>query len=165
MTTFEIWQLVLGGFAAIGTVGAVILSLWLSFRKKPYFQIRDIQLLFERRVSGNGTLEEVGNFIIVKLENRMDAPMHVMQVGFDFGSKKPPKVATFRSGFSVGLDKIFIPAHSQYDVTAQLPSNEEAISYGSGRTVTCRVTTNFGEKSKPLPEDWQARLFEELSNK
>lgn len=166
MTDYQIWSLVIGGLTAVGTVGAVVTSLWLSFRSRKAFEILSVEAVFNHTINADKQMVNTENLLVVTIKNMMDFPMHVKGLRLNYSRTKKKKALSGKTGHGLFFDKMpIIPPHSQYPVYADIFEDQEPECFNANRIVTCEVVTNFGEKSIRIPSDWQSRIYEVLTKK
>ena len=160
-TAHQIISLVLDGFTAIGTVGAVIISLWLTVRKTPRFCIRDIQMARDITLDdGKNTSEE--NFLIIKLENMLDTQMQVFEIAIQAKDISKNKTGMTGCGVVIPLKQTFIPQRSIYNVRMPIQSDYEPGTFKKAQKIRCVISTSFGDQETKFPADWKDRLCEAL---
>lgn len=83
MNSFEMWHLIFEGFTAIGTVGAVIVSLWLASPNRKRFVIKDFKI---RQIINEDKSEEC--ILFITFENRQIAQMEIYSLTMEFTQKE-----------------------------------------------------------------------------
>ena len=154
----KIIELVFDGFTAIGTVGAVIISLWSVFHRKRKFEVKGFSVNCWENVS---KLKK--NCLSITFENLLEVPMELHAVELLFSTKK--MTAANRHGWT--LKDEFVAPLSQYEMLLPLERGWAYSSLGLADTVTCEVRTSFGNKSVPFPKkqvEWLCSSLEVEEN-
>lgn len=160
MTGIGIYQLALDTFTALGTVGAVCLSLWLVLRKQPRFAIRKIEMMTEISLDEKHKEKSREHFLVVNLENFLDTKMHVFNISVNSVSGDKKKTGLMGGGLVIPLKNTFIPEKSIYNVRQPIASDWEAGAFSKAKQITCTVSTSFGDKEVEFPKEWRDRLYE-----
>jgi hypothetical protein len=157
MTSYEISQLVIGSFAAVGTVGAVCLSLWYNRPNKAMFKI----LAAEARVMHNtakvgGGISSTERYVLVKLQNRQNFQMQIFKAMIDCEG----------SGTGVQYKNEFIPPLGTYNIKIdyELKNNKDIFDkIKETQKVSCTVNTSFGDKTYSLNKEETKILINHLN--
>lgn len=160
MTGIEFYKLALDTFTALGTVGAVCLSLWLVLRKQPRFAVHKIEILTNIALDENHKEKSREHFIVVNLENFLDTKMHVFSISVHSVSGDKKKTGLMGRGLVIPLKNTFIPEKSIYNVRQPIASNWEIGSISKAKQIICTVSTSFGDKEVEFPKEWRDRLYE-----
>lgn len=147
MTDYQLWSLVIGAFTALGTVGAVALSLWYNRPNKPRFKVLGVDSRVNMSVDKLGGKPTNEHFALIHIENLRDVQMQVFRAFINQGGK----------GSGNEFSKNFIPALSVYPVKLDLNMYLLEPFEGSPR-MTCNIVTSFGEVTYKLSED-EVKLF------
>ena len=159
MTEFEVWSLVISGFAAVGTVGAVIIALWATLHQRVRFKVKDIRVSSLQTVSKEGAVSpitEAGIYFLI--ENKLPVQMEMMLGELTF-SRKTKKHPNPSMGIGLSLRGQFIPAHSQYEVKFDLKGAEIDIPEDDIGNIICTLKTSAGDETIKFPEKWRDTLF------
>lgn len=156
MSGIEIYQIMLDTLTAFGTVGAVCLSLWLVLRKQPRFAVRKIEMMTEHQERSKE------HFLVISLENFLDAKMHVFSISVNSVSTDKKKEGLIGGGLVLPLKNAFIPEKSIYNIRQPIASDWEAGTFSKAKQITCTVSTSFGDKEVEFPKQWRDRLCEAI---
>jgi len=148
MTDFEILSLVISGFAAVGTVGAVIIALWATLHKRVRYKVKSIRV---GSLIQKDKPEE--NSLYIMFENRLPVQMEIHAVELEFTGKRTKNAASL--GWTARGE--FIPAHSQYEVKFPLKRGWE--SSIREREVRCITRTSAGDTVTKFPNEWKELLY------
>lgn len=160
MTGIEIYKLTLDTFTALGTVGAVCLSLWLVLRKQPRFAVRKIEMMTEIVLDKEHKEKSRDHFLVVNLENFLDTRMHVFSISVNSARGDKKKTGLMGGGLIIPLKDTFIPEKSIYNIRQPIVSNWEVGTFSKAKKITCTVSTSFGDQEVEFPQEWRERLCE-----
>lgn len=166
MIAIEIYRLILETFTAIGTVGAVAVSLWVVLRKQPPFSIRNVHVsshIVTRtgKMRETGPAEEVTHFLRLKIENLRNTRMQVFSVSLDADHSKG-KQGLHQVSMELSEPNVFIPESSIYEVQYKMDSKSVVGTYSNAKDIILTLSTSFGSQSVPFPKEWRAQLYEAL---
>lgn len=159
MTTFETWSLVISGFAAVGTVSAVIIALWATLHQRVRYKIKDVRVSATKTISedrASSTMTEAGVYFLI--ENKLPVQMEMMTAELSF-SRKDKKHHLRSTGVVHSLRGQFIPALSQYEVKFDLMGTQIDIPENDIGDIVCTLKTSAGDETLEFPEKWRNTLF------
>lgn len=141
--TAEMWHLIFNGFTAIGTVGAVVISLWVTLYRKRKFAIRDFSI---------DKFQHIHSFkkscLAVEFENFLETPMEIKSVDIEFIKKKEKsrtvKGWTFKDEYTAPL--------SHHELVIPLQKEWTAGSLRSSDEINIIIKTTFGSRALPFPK-------------
>jgi len=162
MTEFEIWSLVISGFAALGTVGAVIIALWATLHQRQRFKIKDIRVgaMYEAMdmTPNDHKLKEA--YVYFLIENKQSVQFEVMEITLELSrSMEKSRHGLSAVGLPVSMRGNFIPPHSQYEVKIDILDLDVPCAQNEISDVTCQIKTSAGDITLPFPDKWKKLLF------
>lgn len=155
---YQFWNLILNAFTAIGTVGAVTISLYLTVWPKQKFKIHgvDVDVIYTGRTNNRPELDESN--ITFDIENKCDVQLHIFDVHIGYIFKEGVKLENnIPHGLILSFNKTFIPAKSRYHAKTKIPIRD--LPHGTMdkvKTIKLRLGTSFGEKTLDLPQEWMS---------
>lgn len=155
---YHFWNLILNAFTAVGTVGAVIISLYLTVWPKQKFKIHDANVGLEYKHRHSETPEFIKSKITFDIENKCDVQLHVFDVHINYMFKDGAELENnIPSGHVISFTKCFIPAKSRYHAATNLPHhNLPKGTMDKVKAIKLRLGTSFGEKTIDLPQEWMS---------
>lgn len=136
----DTYQLILETLTAFGTVGAVIISLWMSRSNKPRFKIMAVDSRIDMALNKSSQLRLHEHYLLVNIENLRDVQMQVFSVFLRIN----------RDGSGVELQNTYIPALNSYNVKASFGKDSLPYTVDKKAKIICEVSTSFGDKAYPL---------------
>lgn len=148
----DFWSFIFNGFTAVGTVGAVIISLWLS-RPKKRFDIHKIEARAEHSLVGNRVERAQEGNLVLDIENCSEFQMQVFDARIHINGESV-QVLPFNN--------CVISAMGRYHAKAVLPlSCVENGSFRTPKKVKVTVGTSFGNITKTVSNsDTLCRIME-----
>lgn len=156
MTTFQIWILIFSGFTAIGTVSAVIISLWVTLHRLTRFDVKGIRVY--RLIKADKTEE---NTLFILFDNRQNIQMEILKVELAFN--KDSKRRESRQDWTFKNE--FIPPLSQYEIKIPLHRAWAPDSLRKSDRIDLTIKTSFGNKTIPFPKKYKEGLFDSIEFK
>lgn len=152
------WNLIFDGFTAVGTVGAVVFSLWAMLHRNQKFKIKGFSINKFEHVHA---LKK--SCLCIEFENLIEAQMEIKKVEIDFLKKKEKSNSGKVWGFQ---DEIVAPL-SHYELLIPLEREWVPNSLRSADETLITIKTSFGNRSMPFPTNLKKRLCDlmELSPK
>ncbi|MBN7795873.1 hypothetical protein [Parahaliea mediterranea] len=161
MSEYEFWSLIVGAVAAIGTLAAVCVSLWVVLRKPKKFAVGDVQVFVDVTLLEDGQSEANQGTLRVEIKNMIDAKMHVFCI--DLVYDVPVDNGAYLETLRFPCERVFIPAHSKYIVPADLTGTRVAPeTLDKAENLRVEVSTSFGDESIPFPSMYFGALRKAL---
>jgi|GEM_PF-7046600 len=153
---YQFWNLILNAFTAIGTVGAVIISLYVTLWPKRKFKIHDVGVRLEMKVRKDNRPELMKSVITFDIENKCDVQMQVFDLHTHYVlGEKEERENCASSGHIISFTKCFIPAKSRYNAATMIPHHTLPNGAMNGvKDIKLCLGTSFGEKTIDLPKKW-----------
>jgi len=155
MTTAEWINIIFNGLTSVGTVGAVALSLWFSRPNKTRFAIRDASILLEQTMDSHHKVVNKSYFLILKIENMLDAQMEIFSIRIEKDNKEQGLNAIV-----IPCERKFIPQKSIYEIRIKIPKDTQFTSLSKKPKFCITVISSFGDRRIPLPKKWLNRFIE-----
>jgi hypothetical protein len=156
MTTIELWNLIFSGLTAIGTVGAVIISLWLARPHWKRFTVKYIHVSCMTTIKNSEHSQEGALFLMI--HNHQNVPMEIQYIALRFRYKENNRV----SEQQWKCEKEFIPPLSQYEVKADLKQGWAVGAVAKADEITVSLKTSLGDQTVPFPEKYLMALIKSL---
>jgi len=147
------WELLYSGLTALGTVGAVIISLWLTLHKKQRFKVKETNVY--RRINADRTEE---SYLGITFENLLEVQMEVHRVDLIFIKERGRQ----KSSIGWTCENEFIAPLSQYEIRFPLHRSWAADSLRSANKIVCDIKTSFGNKTSHIPKKDKKGLCDTL---
>jgi len=154
MTTIELWNFIFSGLTAIGTVGAVVISLWLARPHWKRFTVKYVRVSCMIKNADNS--QESALFLMI--HNHQNVPMEIQHIALRFRDKANNSVSEERWK----CEKEFIPPLSQYEIKADLKQNWAVGAIAKADEITVSIKTSLGDKTISFPEKYLAALVKSL---
>lgn len=136
----DTYRLILETLTAFGTVGAVIISLWMSRPNKPRFKVKAVDSRIDMSLNKSSQLRLHEHYLLVNIENLRDVQMQVFSVFLRIN----------KDGSGVELQNTFIPALNSYNVKASFGKDSLPYTIDKKTKIICEVLTSFGDKAYTL---------------
>jgi hypothetical protein len=160
MTDYELWSLVIDTTTAVGTMGAVIVALWVTLRQRVRFKIENIRMDMKYvQNDGEESSYEPEASLCLLVENHLPVPLELKECVISF-----PVSST-----GTGIEKIdideplseeFVPPLSSIEVKVDLTKcSVDDISKEKIGKIICILKTSAGNKVKKLPKRWREIFF------
>lgn len=78
-TDYQLWNFIFNAFTAIGTVGAVIISLYITVWPKKKFKIHDVSVGLEYKIK-NYNPQLAKSVLTFDIENKCDVQLQIFDV-------------------------------------------------------------------------------------
>ena len=150
MNTYQIIELIINGLTALGTVGAVIVSLWLARPHWQRYTIKDV------RVSCiiNGADNSQKSAMLIMLANHQNVPMEIQYIALRFRCD----LSNSTSEKSWKCTQEFIPPLSQYEIKADIIQEWAPGLISKADEITLSLKTSLGDKTIKFPKNYLAAL-------
>jgi len=146
---------IISALTAIGTVGAVMLSLYLTVKDSKRFRIQKIEVY---RLIKQDKKEESN--LGVTFENLQNVQMEVISLELWFVNKKNKS----RSGSSWKCRNEYIAPLSQAEIRFPLNKGWQAGSLRASDKTICIIKTSYGEARKEVSKRERSKLFDCLED-
>lgn len=153
MTSVDLYKLTLDTLTAIGTVGAVVFSLWAMLHRKQKFKIKDFSINKFEHVHA---LKK--SCLGIEFENLIETQMEIKGVEIDFLKKKEKS----KSGKTWGFKDEIVAPLSHYELLIPLEREWVPDSLKSADETLITIKTSFGNRSMPFPKKLAKRLCDAM---
>jgi len=153
MTDYEFWSLIISALAAIGTLAAVGVSLWLASGRFKKYSIKDIRVSAKVKSEAPDTPYE--SIMYVNIENHQNVQMEIFSLNLVFHKTEDKS----SSGTSWTCNNEFIPPLSQYELPVKLDQGWANGSLQKADEIKLSIKTSFGDKTTDFPKKYKGALF------
>jgi hypothetical protein len=166
MTNYELLSLIISALSAIGTVGAVVIALWITLHQRKRFKINSVRVSATMNLEKSDAqamclAEAKAHFLI---ENLQPFPIEVFSITISMvRSSKANKDGPTGIGIGEHLPKHIIPAQSQYEVDIGILDRKVGFPKDEVGKISCEINTSAGSQTIPFPEKWRPLLLKALS--
>lgn len=144
MSSIEVYQLVLDTLIAIGTVGAVVISLGILLHRKQKFTISDFKIFDHRNEDRTHT-----RCLGITVHNHLQFEMEVQKAEAIFYHDK----GNHRNEQSWTLKDVYIAPVSRREVNIPLRKGWLPNRLQEAEKVNFQIHTSFGVKMMPFPKN------------
>ena len=153
MTTFELWSLIISGTAAVSTLVAVILALWLALPNWNKFTIKHIRVSLMLKAD-----KSQESAMLIMIENRQNVQMEIQNIELVFHHN----VDNHSAHVTWNFDNEFIPPLSQFEVKTPLAQGWAHDSLRQANKISVNVKTSLGDKTVDFPKKYKSSLFRSM---